>query len=64
MPNPKKIPLGRPLQLTDEQLDELAAIDATDIELLRAFWRAHAPEGFETLLDARPIEDQEADRGD
>ena len=60
MPTPeKKIPLGKPLQLTDEQLEELAQIMPADIEKARAFWRAHAPEGFEDLLDAQPEEGEQ-----
>ena len=59
MLDPKKIPLGKPLQLTDEQLDELSKVTETDIEKARQLWRNTAPLEFETLLDAETIEDQE-----
>jgi uncharacterized protein YdaT len=55
----KKIPLGKPLELTDEQLDQLAQVTPIDIEKAKAFWRAHAPEEFKDLLDAETTEDQE-----
>lgn len=55
----KRVPLGKPLQLTDEQLDQLAEVTPGDIEKAKAFWRAHAPAEFERLLDAQPVEEEE-----
>jgi hypothetical protein len=60
MPDPKKIPLGKPLELTDEQLDQLAEVTPTDIEKAKLFWRAHAPDEFKTLLDAQTIDEESA----
>jgi hypothetical protein len=54
----KKIPLGLPLQLTAEQLDELSKVTETDIEKAKQLWRNTAPPKFETLLDAETIDDQ------
>lgn len=60
MPGKKqRVPLGKPLDLTDEQLDELAQITPTDIEKAKALWRAHAPEEFQDLLDAETQEEPE-----
>ena len=59
---PKPIPLGRPLELTDEQLDEMSQVTPADIEKARVFWRNSAPPEFETLLDAQIVDD-EADPG-
>jgi hypothetical protein len=56
---PRKIPLGKPLELTDEQLEELAQVSPADIEKAKALWRAHAPEEFRDLLDAETVEDEE-----
>lgn len=57
---PKKpVPLGKPLQLTDEQLDQLAVVTAADIEKAKAFWRNNAPAQFKTLLDAQTVEEEE-----
>lgn len=39
-------------QLTDEELDALAEITQQDIEAARAWWKEHAPDGYEDLLDA------------
>jgi hypothetical protein len=54
---PKKIPLGRPLHLTDDQLEEMAKVTATDIEKSKQLWRNTAPPEFQDLLDAGTIED-------
>jgi hypothetical protein len=54
----KKVLLGQPLPLTDEQLDVLAEVTPADIEKAKAFWRTHAPEPFETLLDAETMEEE------
>lgn len=56
---PKKhVPLGKPLQLSDDELDQLAVVTPADIEKAKAFWRANAPPKFQTLLDAQPIEEE------
>ena len=57
-PIKKRVPLGTPLQLTDEQLDQLSEVTPGDIEKAKAFWRAHAPAEFATLLDAQTIEEE------
>jgi hypothetical protein len=44
--------------LSEEELDALANVTPEDIERARAWWREHAPDGFEDLLDA------EIDRGE
>ena len=55
---PKKVPLGKPLDLTDEQLDQLAEVTPTDIEKAKVSWRINAPEEFKTLLDAETIDEE------
>lgn len=60
MPLPKPVPLGKPLQLSDDQLDELATITPTDIEKAAVFWRNNAPADFETLLDAQLVDEEES----
>ncbi len=55
----KRVPLGKPLELTDEQLDEMAQITPTDIEKAKAFWRNNAPDESKTLLDAETVDDKE-----
>ncbi|MGH9426028.1 MAG: hypothetical protein ACRD2L_06975 [Terriglobia bacterium] len=58
-PIKKRIALGKPLQLTDEQLDQLAEVTPGDIEKAKAFWRSHAPAEFADLLDAETMEDED-----
>lgn len=54
----KPVPLGRPLQLTDEQLDLLSQVTPADIEKAKVFWRANAPKEFKTLPDAETIDEE------
>jgi len=58
MPDPKKVPLGKPLELTDEQLDQLSEVTPADIEKAKVFWRSNAPEEFKDLLDAQIIDEE------
>lgn len=53
-------PLGKPLPLTDAELDALAEITDDDIERARALWRRTVPPEFRDLLDAEYIPDEEA----
>lgn len=55
----KPVPLGKPLELTDEQLDELSQITPADIEKAKVFWRNNAPAESATLLDAETVDDKE-----
>ncbi len=54
--NPK-VPLGKPLKFTPEQLDELAKVTPTDIVKAQELWRSSAPKEFKTLLDAETVDD-------
>lgn len=59
MPDKKKVPLGKPLLLTDKQLEYAAIITEEDIEAAREFWRMFAPDKFVDLLDAELVEDKQ-----
>ena len=60
---PRKIvPLGKPLNLTDKQLEDESRITEVDIEKARVFWHNHAPGKWKTLLDAQPIDEQPDDQ--
>lgn len=59
-PNKKRVPLGKPLQLTDQQLEELANVTPADIAKAQALWRNSVPKKFKTLLDAKTEEDKPA----
>lgn len=50
-----KVKMGKPLQLTEEMLDELAQVTPADIAKAQAFWKANAPVRFKTLLDAQTM---------
>jgi len=55
----KRVPLGKPLHLTDEQLDQLSIVTPEDIEKAKAFWRNNAPPEFQGLLDAQAVDEEE-----
>lgn len=59
LPNNKKVPLGKPLALTDKQLDQLSKVTPLDIEKAKALWRNSAPSEFASLLDALTVEEEE-----
>lgn len=54
-----KVPLGKPLELTDADLDELSKVTAEDIKNAREFWHKHAPDKFTDLLDAVLVDVEE-----
>ena len=53
------VPLGKPLPLTDNDLDRLAEVTDADIERAAALWRQTVPDEFKDLLDAEEIEEGE-----
>lgn len=52
-----KIPLGKPLELTDEELDLLAEITEEDIQNARRLWIESVPDEIKGLLDAEVVEE-------
>lgn len=54
-----KVPLGKPLPLTDEELELLAEVTEEDIEKAKKLWKKHAPAKFKNLLDAEAVELEE-----
>lgn len=53
-PMTPNVPLGKPLELTDEELNELAKITPEDIEAARKLWRKANPD-LADLLDADEV---------
>lgn len=47
----KGVPLGKPLQLTEADLDRLSVITPMDIEEAKIAWR-NMPNEYKNLLDA------------
>lgn len=52
-PTPPRKPLGKAIQHTDAELEQLAQVTPADIEEAGAFWRANAPKRYQGLLDAK-----------
>lgn len=50
-----RVPLGKPLQHTSEELDQLSQITAEDIEKAQALWRESVPDKSQNLLNAKPV---------
>ena len=50
-----KVPLGKPLQLTDEELDLLAEVTEEDIAAARRLWIQSVPAEIKSLLDVQEV---------
>lgn len=48
---------GKPLPLTDEELDAMSEITPADIAGAKALWDEFAPPDMRGLLDAKPEDD-------
>lgn len=48
---PPKVSLGKPLELTDKELDELAKVTDEDIQNARRLWIESVDEELKGLLD-------------
>lgn len=44
--------IGRPVRLSDEEIDHAAEVGPADIADAKEFWRRYAPDGYKGLLDA------------
>lgn len=53
----KKIPMGKPLELTDEELDILAQVTEEDIAEARRRWIKVVPAEIKSLLDAEVVDE-------
>lgn len=53
----KRVPIGKPLEWSEEDLDALSEVSAQDITEAQAAWRKDAPADFRDLLDATPADD-------
>lgn len=54
-PRPKR--LGKPLDWSEESLDQLAEVRQPDIDDAVAFWNANCPPALRGLLDAEVMEE-------
>jgi hypothetical protein len=52
MPDKKPVPLGKPLELTDEELDALAEVTDEDVAAAKLLWRKSVDTEIADLLDA------------
>lgn len=54
---PDKIPLGKPLPLSDKDLDELSKVTPDDIKRARELWQEANPDELKTILDTTEVVD-------
>ena len=55
----KRVPLGKPLEWSDDDLDALSEVSPQDIPEAQGAWRRDAPPKLRDLLDATaPREDE------
>lgn len=57
----RRVPLGKPLALTDNLLDQMAQVTPADIEKAKELWRNSAPPEFADLLDAETVDEEETE---
>lgn len=55
----KRVPLGKPLRLTDEVLDVLSEVRPEDIEKAKQLWRNTVPKKYADLLDAETVDEEQ-----
>lgn len=55
-PKKRAKPLGKAIQWSDDDLDQLAQISEADKKAADALWKNEAPARFKDLLDAEVIE--------
>lgn len=61
-PQHDKIPMGKPIEWSDEQLDALSQVTYADILLAVEMWKRDLPlSGLRDLLDASPEGGEEGD---
>jgi hypothetical protein len=51
-PKKRAKPLGKEIQWSDDDLDQLAHISEADKKAADALWKNEAPPAFKTMLDA------------
>jgi len=56
MAKQKRVPKGKALRWSEEDLDRLSEITPGDIERAREHWRANVPPMYRNLLDAEMVE--------
>lgn len=56
---PKRVPLGKPIEWSDVDLDALSAVTQADIKAAEALWQRDAPNPFKALLQAKVLEQGE-----
>lgn len=57
--NKRRVPLGKPLDLNEKDLDRLSKIGIDDTKKAQALWRNTAPPEFTSLLDAQTVEESQ-----
>lgn len=56
MTKQKRVPLGKPIQWTEAEVDELTKVTPQDIEEARALWRRGALPKYRGMFDAQSAE--------
>lgn len=57
-PKKRAKPLGKAIQWSDDDLEQLAQISEADKKAAEALWRNEAPAALKTLLDAQVQENK------
>lgn len=60
-PEERKVPLGEPLPLTDEDLDRLSQVTPEDIEIVKVTIKKSTPR-LAALLETKPVKKKKSGR--
>jgi hypothetical protein len=62
MAKKKRVPMGRAIRWTEQEIDGFSQVTPGDIDDIRLLWRKYASPGFRNLIDAEEVEGK-AERG-
>lgn len=57
---PKQVPIGNPIEWSEQDLDTLSTVSRADLKAAEALWQRDAPKKYKLLLQAEVVE---VDRG-
>lgn len=56
MAKKKRVPLGKAIRWTEEEIDEFSQVTPGDIDAMRLLWAKYASPKFKALIDSQEVE--------
>jgi len=54
---PRRVPLGKAIRWTQEEIDEFSIVTADDIDKMRVMWKRYASPQMRDIIDAIELDD-------